>query len=461
MAVQTTISPIDGSEVVRRDLATPQRLASVLLRARAAQGTWRKTSLNDRCAVVQRGVDCLVEKKPEIARELTLQVGRPARYAPNEVDGFAARAWHMILSAAEALRPIQPTPVEGFTRFITREPWGTVLVVAPWNYPLLTAVNAVVPALVAGNTVILKHSAQTPLAAERIVEAFLLAGVPPDVFQFVHCDHDATRSLIAACEVDYVCFTGSVAGGAAVEQAAVGRFIGVGLELGGNDPAYVRADADLLPAVESIVDGAFFNSGQSCCGIQRVYVDRSRYDEFVEAAVEMTNRYVLGDPRKPETTLGPLVRPAAASAVREVIADAVGRGAKTLIDPRRFDLDRAGSAYMAPQIVASADHSMRLMSDECFGPVFGVMAVDGDDDAVRLMNDSVYGLTAALFTRDAAIASSLGDHLQTGTVFMNRCDHIDPALAWTGVKNSGRGVTLSSLGYEHLTRPKSYHLQHR
>ena len=460
MTQQITISPIDGREIVHRDLATPKELNSVLVRSKAASAAWRATQLKDRCAVVQRGVDRLVERKSSIAEELTLQMGRPLRYTPGEVDGFAARARHMLAIAPEALSPVRPQPIEGFTRHIAREPWGTVLVIAPWNYPLLTAVNAVVPALVAGNTVILKHSAQTPLAAERMVEAFVEAGVPADVFQFVHCDHDATQALIAAAEVDFVCFTGSVAGGAAVERAAAGRFIGVGLELGSNDPAYVRADADLTHAVESIVDGAFFNSGQSCCGVQRVYVDRSRYNDFIEAAVVLTNQYVLGDPMKADTTLGPLVRPAAADSVREVIAEAVGRGAKTLINPLRFGPDRPGSAYMAPQILTGVDHSMRLMSDECFGPVFGVMPVDGDETAVRLMNDSPYGLTAALFTRDALVAAALGEQLQTGTVFMNRCDYLDPALAWTGVKNTGRGATLSVLGYEHLTRPKSYHLKH-
>lgn len=459
MAQQITLSPIDGREVARRELATHEQLSSVLSRAKAAGAAWRAMLLDDRCALVRRGVERLVERKAAVAEELTLQMGRPLRYAPNEVEGFAARARHMVTIAPEALRAVRPVPIEGFTRYIDREPWGTVLVIAPWNYPLLTAVNAVVPALVAGNTVVLKHSAQTPLAAERMVEAFVDAGVPPEVFQFVHCDHDATQDLIASPQVDYVCFTGSVAGGAAVERAAAGRFIGIGLELGGNDPAYVRADADLDHAVETVVDGAFFNSGQSCCGIQRVYVDRSRYDDFVEAAVALAHRYVLGDPLQPDTTLGPLVRASVADSIREVIDEAVHRGATALVDPRRFERDRAGTPYMAPQILAGVDHSMRVMADECFGPVFGIMPVESDEAALRLMNDSPYGLTAALFTRNEQAARTLGEQLQTGTVFMNRCDYLDPALAWTGIKNTGRGATLSVLGYEHLTRPKSYHFK--
>jgi acyl-CoA reductase-like NAD-dependent aldehyde dehydrogenase len=334
-----------------------------------------------------------------------------------------------------------------------------VLVVAPWNYPLLTAVNAVVPALMAGNAVILKHSAQTPLAAERIVEAFSRAGLPAGLLQFIHTDHDGTQALIKAPQVDGVCFTGSVAGGAAVERAAAGRFIQVGLELGGNDPAYVRADARLDHAVETLVDGAFFNSGQSCCGIQRIYVHRSVYSQFVDQAVTLTRQYVLGDPLDAQTTLGPLVRVAAADAVRATVAEAVTKGAKSLIDARRFARDVPGTAYVAPQILVDVNHGMQIMNDECFGPVVGIMPVSSDEEALRLMNDSPFGLTAALFTQDEAAALHLGARLQTGTVFMNRCDYLDPALAWTGVKNTGRGATLSSLGYEHLTRPKSFHLK--
>ncbi len=460
MSQQITLSPIDGKEVVRRDLATPQQLAAALDRARTAQAAWRERPLAERVRLLGAGVDRFVANRQPIAEELTRQMGRPLRYTPGEVDGFATRARHMLSAAEAALAPVQPVPIEGFTRYIDREPWGTVLVVAPWNYPLLTAVNAVVPALAAGNTVLLKHSAQTPLAAERMVQAFTEAGVPEAVFQFIHCDHEATQKLIASDGVDFVCFTGSVQGGAAVERAAAGRFIGVGLELGGNDPAYVRADADLQHAVETIVDGAFFNSGQSCCGIQRVYVHRSQYEAFVEAAVHLTQQYVLGDPLQPATTLGPLVRSSAADAVRAVVDEAIGQGAKPLVDTRRFELDRPGTPYMAPQILSQVDHHMRLMADECFGPVFGVMPVDSDERALRLMNDSPYGLTAALFTRDVEAAQALGRKLQTGTVFMNRCDYLDPALAWTGVKHTGRGATLSVLGYEHLTRPKSYHLKH-
>ena len=454
-----TISPIDGSKLLRRPCLDAAQRQAALERACSAQVAWRGTSLAERAALLSRGVDAFVAMKARVAEEITLQMGRPIRYTPNEVAGFEARARHMIAIAPRALCDIDPEPIAGFTRFIRREPLGVVLVVAPWNYPLLTAVNAVVPALMAGNAVVLKPSAQTPLAGERIVEALAGAGLPEGLLQCLHTDHAGTQALIGSPQIDGVCFTGSVAGGVAVERAAAGRFIHVGLELGGNDPAYVRADANLDAAVETLVDGAFFNSGQSCCGIQRIYVDRSLYAEFVDKAVALTRQYVLGNPMDPNTTLGPVVRAGAADAVRAVVADAVAKGARALIDPAKFPLDLPGSAYVAPQVLIDVNHGMQVMNEECFGPVVGIMPIDTDDEAVGLMNDSPYGLTACVFTQDEAAALAIGDRLHTGTVFMNRCDYLDPALAWTGVKNTGRGATLSALGYEQLTRPKSFHFK--
>jgi acyl-CoA reductase-like NAD-dependent aldehyde dehydrogenase len=433
-----TISPIDGAVIVRRTYASAEQMQAALDLACQAQAKWREIPVAQRGEMLGRGVDAFVARKAEIAEELTRQMGRPLRYTPGEVGGFEARARHMIAIAPDALQDVVPAPQSGFNRFIRRDPLGVVLVVAPWNYPLLTAVNAVVPALMAGNAVLLKHSAQTPLAAERIVEAFAGVGLPRGVLQFIHTDHEGTHSLIKSPQVDGVCFTGSVVGGAAVERAAAGRFIQVGLELGGNDPAYVRADAKLDHAVETLVDGAFFNSGQSCCGIQRIYVQRSVFAQFVEQAVALTRQYVLGNPLDPATTLGPVVRAAAGDAVRSTVSEALSKGAKGLIDVRQFQLDSPGSAYVAPQILVDVNHGMQIMSDECFGPVVGIMPVDSDDEALRLMNDSPYGLTAALFTQDEDAALLLGNRLQTGTVFMNRCDYLDPALAWTGVKNTGR-----------------------
>lgn len=458
-ATLKTHSPIDGSVYVERPLASEAEIAQALTRARAAQRDWAALDVAARAASVSRFVDAFVALKSDVAREITWQMGRPIRYTPNEVGGFEERARYMIAAAPQALADLDVGPKPSFRRFIRRVPLGVVLVVAPWNYPLLTAVNAVVPALMAGNAVILKHSHQTPLCAERMVEAAGRADLPAGLLQFLHIGHDATARLIRSPEIDYVAFTGSVPGGDAVEHAAAGRFIGVGLELGGKDPGYVRADANLDHAIENLVDGAFFNSGQSCCGIERIYVDERVYDRFVEGAVALARQYVLGDPTKPETTLGPLVRASAAAHVRDQIAEAVAKGARALIDPRTFPESREGTPYLAPQILVNVDHGMHVMTEESFGPVVGIMRVRSDDEAVSLMNDSVYGLTAAIWTGDPEAAIRIGDRIATGTCFMNRCDYLDPALAWTGVKHSGRGVSLSVLGYQHLTRPKSFHLR--
>lgn len=459
MTIQKTISPVDGRVYVTRELASGAAVATALEKAVRAQRFWAALPVEARGEAMGRFVDAFVANKDAIAEELTWQMGRPIRYTPGEVRGFEERARMMIRLAPQALADVQVSEKAGFRRWVRRSPLGVVLVVAPWNYPYLTAVNAVVPALMAGNGVLLKHAAQTPLCAERFVEAGRTAGLPDGLLQFLHLSHDQVAGLIGQPEIAHVCFTGSVPGGAAMERAAAGRFIGVGLELGGKDPAYVRADADIDHAIENLVDGAFFNSGQSCCGIERIYVDAQHYDRFVEGAVALARQYVLGDPTHAETTLGPMVRTAAADLVRAHIGDAVAKGARALIAESAFAASKAGTPYLAPQILTGVDHSMRVMSEESFGPVVGIMKVSGDEEALKLMNDSAFGLTAAIWTSDAEAAASLGDRLETGTVFMNRCDYLDPELAWTGVKHSGRGATLSTIGYEHLTRPKSFHLR--
>ena len=454
-----TYSPVDGSIYVERHFATDERVNGALARAVSAHGTWRDVAVAERAALCCRAIDAFVAARDGIASEISWQMGRPIRFAPVEVAGFEERARHMIDIAPDSLADIEAEPRPGFSRFVQRRPLGVVFVIAPWNYPYLTAVNSIVPALMAGNVVILKHSAQTPLCAERLYDAFSEAGLPDGVFQYLHLDHDQTARLIAAPEVDFIAFTGSVAGGAMVEHAAAGRFIGTGLELGGKDPAYVRADADLGHAIENVVDGAFFNSGQSCCGIERVYVAAPVFDAFVDGCVETVGAYCLGDPTDPETTLGPMVRTSAADHVRRQVTDAVAAGARPLIDENAFAAARIDTPYLAPQVLVDVDHSMEVMREETFGPVVGIMRVAGDDEAVHLMNDSPYGLTASVWTSDIEAARRIGERVDTGTWFMNRCDYLDPALAWTGVKNSGRGCTLSAVGYEHLTRPKSFHLR--
>ena len=453
------ISPIDGSEVVRRPAMSSDKILNAVKAARDAQQAWRETSLAGRAAYCRKAVDAMLAMSDEIVPELARSMGRPVRYAAGELNGFRERALYMIDAAADALAPYQPAPSEGFSRYVKRVPLGTVLTIAPWNYPYLTTVNSVIPALMAGNAVLLKPAQQTMLTGDRFQMAFDAAGLPGGLFQTLSLTHDQTSSLIGSGDVDMVCFTGSVSGGIAMEQAAAGQFIPVGLELGGKDAAYVRADADLVPTVENLIDGAFFNSGQSCCGIERIYVQESLYEDFVAQFVEGAKAYVLGNPMEEATTLGPMVNARAAAFARGQVANAVAAGATAHIDPTLFPVDTPDGPYMAPQVLTDVDHTMSVMKDESFAPIVGIMPVKDDQEAIALMNDSDFGLTASIWTADLGAAEEIGGKLEVGTVFMNRCDYLDPALAWTGVKNTGRGCTLSSLGYEQLTRPKSFHLR--
>jgi acyl-CoA reductase-like NAD-dependent aldehyde dehydrogenase len=458
-AMQKTITPIDGSLYVERPYDGATAIAEALAAARRAARAWRAVPVAERARLLSAAVDAFAGRKERIAEEITRQIGRPLGQSPGEIRGFEERARHMIAIAPEALADIDVGRKEGFTRFIRREPLGVVFVVAPWNYPYLTAVNAVVPALMAGNAVLLKHSAQTPLCAERFAEAFKAAGLPDGLFHHLVLTHEDTSKLIGSEGIDYVAFTGSVAGGHAVVDAAAKRFIGLGLELGGCDPAYVRADANLGHAIENLVDGAFFNSGQSCCGIQRIFVHRQVYKDFVEGAVALTEKYNLGNPLESGVNLGPVVRAKAAEDIRAQVANSIKAGARGAVDAGKFPAARPGTAYVAPQLLIDLDQANPIMREECFGPVAGIMPVASDEEAIRLMNDNAYGLTAAIWTNDEQAALSIGDRVETGTWFMNRCDYLDPALAWVGVKDSGRGCTLSRVGYEHLTRPKSFHLR--
>ncbi|MFC7054054.1 aldehyde dehydrogenase family protein [Hansschlegelia quercus] len=460
MTDQICISPIDGQEFARRSSWPMEQLEQAIADARAAQAEWTRVPLSVRSAKMLEFMNALLGLNQQIVPELALQMGRPVRYG-GEMRPVEERVRHCIATAEASLSPVTPQPKPGFRRMIKRDPLGLVLVIAPWNYPYLTAVNTIVPALLAGNAVILKHAAQTILAGERFQEAMDKVDLPKGLFRNVVMDHDQAGQLISAGRFDHINFTGSVAGGRTVERAAGGTFTSMGLELGGKDPAYVRADADLDFAVENLVDGAFYNSGQCCCGIERVYVHESHYDRFVAGAVEAASKYVLGNPLDETTTLGPMAHVRFAATVRAHIADALERGATAHLDPASFPADKAGTAYLGPQVLTGVDHSMRVMVEESFGPVVGIMKVRDDEEAIRLMNDSAYGLTASIWTADIEAAEAIGDLVETGTVFMNRCDYLDPALAWTGVKDTGRGASLSEIGFHQLTRPKSFHLRER
>jgi acyl-CoA reductase-like NAD-dependent aldehyde dehydrogenase len=449
------ISPIDGSVFAERETLSQQAAMAVAETARSAQTAWAARPLQDRIALVMAGVAAVGAMNDAIVPELAHMMGRPIRYG-GEFGGFNERASHMAEIAQDALADIEVGDDAIFKRYIQRVPHGVVFVVAPWNYPYMTAINTVAPALIAGNTVVLKHATQTLLVGERMAEAFHAAGIPKDVFQNVFLDHDTTSDLIANRAFDFVNFTGSVGGGKAMERAAAGTFTGLGLELGGKDPGYVMEDADLDAAVETLIDGAMFNSGQCCCGIERIYVHESLFDAFVEKAVAIVNGYKLGNPMDPETTMGPMANVRFATEVRAQTAEAVADGAVAHIDTMPGD---DGAAYLSPQILTNVTHDMRVMRDESFGPVVGIMSVSNDAEAIQLMNDSNFGLTASLWTRDLDRAANVGNAIETGTVFMNRADYLDPGLCWTGCKDTGRGGGLSVIGYHNLTRPKSYHLK--
>ncbi|WP_298913803.1 aldehyde dehydrogenase family protein [uncultured Roseobacter sp.] len=452
----TCISPVDGSIYATRPTLNEFEAAEAVAKAKIAQTAWAARPLIERIELVRAGVANVGAMNDEIVPELAWQMGRPIRYG-GEFGGFEERSQYMAEIAEDALAPIMLEDSGAFKRMIKRVPHGLVLVVAPWNYPYMTAINTVAPALIAGNAVMLKHASQTPLVGERMARAFQNAGVPADVFQNVFLDHKTTSALIADRAFGFVNFTGSVAGGRAMEAAAQGTFTGLGLELGGKDPGYVMEDADLTAAAETLIDGAMFNSGQCCCGIERIYVTESLLDAFVEKAVKIVEGYRLGNPLDPETTLGPMAQARFADLVRSQTAEAVASGAHALIDPALFPQDEG--AYLMPQILVDVDHSMRVMREESFGPVVGIMPVKDDAEAIRLMNDSDYGLTASLWTADAARAEAIGDAIETGTVFLNRADYLDPGLCWTGCKDTGRGGGLSVIGYHNLTHPKSYHLK--
>ena len=451
------VSPVDGSVYADRPIASDAEISSAVRAARAALSEWRKVSIAERAKYMLAFLDALLAMNDDITKELAWQMGRPVRYG-GEKGATEERIRTMAALAEEALAPYYPPAKDGFRRFIAREPVGVVMVIAPWNYPYLTAINTIVPGLLAGNAIILKHAAQTLLVGERIAEAFKQARLPMGLFHNLVMSHEQTEKLIGSGQIDHINFTGSIAGGRAIERAAAGTFASIGLELGGKDPAYVRADATLYHAIENLVDGTFYNTGQCCCGVERIYVDAKVYDDFVDGFADLTHKYVVGNPLDQATTLGPMARASFADTVRSQTAEALRKGATALIN-MKVEGDKPGSPYLAPEVLTNVNHQMEVMREESFGPVVGIMRVRDDEEAITLMNDSPYGLTASIWTRDTDRAVDIGNRVQTGTVYMNRCDYLDPYLTWTGVKNTGRGSALSKYGFDALTQPKSFHLR--
>jgi len=457
-ATWTLVNPATGEPL--RDVAytSERELAAIVTAARAAQREWRRVPVEERVRVVAGMVPAFRAMADRVALDISRQMGKPVTEAAREIETMIDRAETMGRLAPAALADEPLPPKDGFARFVRHEPLGVVLDIAAWNYPLLIAVNVIVPALLAGNAVLVKHARLTPLCADHFVEAFAGTGLPRGLIAAVRLDHQATARLIGSGDVGYVSFTGSVAGGREVYGEVSRRFIDAGLELGGKDPAYVADDANFDFAVANVVDGAFYNAGQSCCAIERVYVARGLFDRFVEAAVALVREYRLGDPEDRTTTLGPLAHERGRRVVEEQVAQARAAGARVLTGGQRWG---SRGFFFEPTVLAGVDHSMAVMHEESFGPVIGIMPVADDAEAVRLMNDSPYGLTASVWTQDMDRATRLMDRLDAGTVYANRCDYLDPMLPWVGVKDSGKGCSLSHLGFRHLTRPKSFHLRTR
>lgn len=439
------------------DLADDRRVNDVLDRAQSAADAFAGSIVEDRMALVERATAAMEARRDEIATDISKTMGKPLSQARNEVAGMASRARHMISIARESLADVL-LPKEGFDRRIVREPLGVVLDLPAWNYPLLTAINVVAPAVLAGNAVIVKHSPRSPLCGGHFARAFEEAGAPKDLVQALDCDHPTSERIVADPRVNHVVFTGSILGGHRIQEAASKRFVRVGLELGGNDPAYVAPDCDFDKTVENVVDGCIYNAGQSCCAVERVYVHESLYERFVEACLPLVSAYVMGNPLDAATTLGPIAQPMHVEELERMVTDATQKGARLLFGGHAT---RAGGRgrFFEPTLIADVDQSMALFQRESFGPIVAIGKVKSDEEALAKMNDSSLGLTASVWTSDEARARKMARGLEVGTVYMNRCDSVDPALPWTGVKDSGTGASLSALGFGELTRPKSIHFR--
>lgn len=457
--MQKTITPINNSLYLERPYLENSEIDKTIDTSVRAFKEWRQTTVQERIQVVNKFIDNLINLGEEIKKEICWQIGRPISQCGSELRGFEERSRYMVEIAEECLSDIVVKKNNEFDNYIFKAPLGVIFIMAPWNYPVMTATNTIVPALLSGNSVILKHSSQTPMCAELIAKALIGTGIPEGLFQYIHTDHSSCEKIISDSRIAHVVFTGSVNGGKEIKKYIGQRFINVGLELGGKDPAYVRSDCDLNHAIENLIDGAFFNSGQSCCGIERIYVDKSIFKDFVDGAKSLTEKYILGDPSDSNTNIGPVVRMSAANFIRSQMEEAIAQGANKIVDESKFEIASLDNCYVAPQILVNVNHEMRFMTEETFGPTVGIMPVESENEAINLMNDSPYGLTASLWTKDFEFAKSFGKKIDTGTFFMNRCDALDPALAWTGVKDTGVGCSLSKLAFDHLTRPQSFHMR--
>jgi len=455
MSTLAITNPADGAplaEVAADDAAS---VAAKFARARRAQPGWAATPLAERSDAIRRFRAAVERELETLARTLTQEVGKPLQQSRNELNGFLGRIDFFL---AEVERTVAPETVfadAAMTERIDHDPLGVVANLSAWNYPYFVGGNVFVPALLTGNAVLYKPSEFATLTGLHIDRLLHAAGIPGDVFITVVGAGDVGAALLAQ-PVDGVFFTGSVATGAKIAAQTGSRMVRLQLELGGKDPTYVADDADPKAAAESLADGAMYNTGQSCCSVERIYVHERIHDEFVRHFVATVAGFRIGDPLVDGSYIGPLTRRPQLDVLDAQVADAVAKGATLATGGQR--IDRAGNWY-APTVLTNVDHTMAVMRDESFGPIIGIQKVKGDDDALALMNDTRYGLTAGMYTRDEARAAKLLRQVRAGSVYWNCCDRVSPRLPWSGHGDSGVGVTLSTYGIQTFTRPRAWHLR--
>ncbi|KAL4889888.1 Aldehyde/histidinol dehydrogenase [Aspergillus ambiguus] len=456
-----TLSPATNEVIFEHPGVSVDEARNLAQAAQDAFQSYRKLSLEERKAIIVKALNIIDANKDTLSAELTTQMGRPIAFCAKEIDTMRMRAEYLLSLADDKLAAVPGQAEEGFRRFVKKDPVGVAFIATAWNYPYLITINTLVPALLAGNAVLLRISPQTPLIGERLVSYFAQAGLPPNVLQVVHCGSlDVLDQIVQLPQISLVSFTGSTTGGLRIREATARRVVPVNLELGGNDPTYVRPDVDLAYVAAQVVDGAVFNSGQSCCSIERVYVHADVHDAFIAELQKELSTYKLGDPTDKSTTTGPVISAQAVKNIAAHVADALSKGAVDATPANAtFDPLPAKGNYVAPRLLTNVNHSMVTMREETFGPIIPVMKVSSDDEAVALMNDSDYGLTASVWTKDLAAGEALLERIEAGTVYINRCDYPSPDLAWIGWKNSGLGCTLGPQAFDAFYKLKSYHIK--
>jgi acyl-CoA reductase-like NAD-dependent aldehyde dehydrogenase len=455
MSTLKITNPADGAPLAEVPADDAASVAAKAGRARRAQPAWRATPLAERKAAIARFRAAVASESDALARTLTHEVGKPLQQSRNELNGFLGRIDFFLAEVDATIAPETVFADGALRERIDHDPLGVVANVSAWNYPYFVGGNVFVPALLTGNAVLYKPSEFATLTGLHIDRMLHAAGVPDDVFVTLVGAGDVGAALLEQ-RVDGVFFTGSVATGRKIAAAMGSRMVRLQLELGGKDPTYVADDVDVRAAAESLADGAMYNTGQSCCSVERIYVHERVHDAFVEHFAATVRGFAIGDPLAPGSYIGPLTRRPQLAVLEAQVADAVAKGATLVLGGKR--IERPGN-WFEPTVLTGVDHTMAVMRDESFGPIIGIQKVSGDAEALALMNDTPYGLTAGMYTRDEARAACLLGAVHAGSVYWNCCDRVSPRLPWSGHGDSGVGVTLSSYGIQAFTRPRAWHLR--